>query len=176
MKELIEKISLRARVAFIVLCIENALRNENKLVKWEKVLEIFWSQTSMQFVDEWLYEISRVMPESILEDEYEENETISVNEFSELKILYSNTPKYIFELMELAFECGTIDLYGAVENDSDKTILSVLKSIEIMKERNIELPNIELLKKYNISEKGGWGNQFVKEDILNKNNFTKYRC
>lgn len=170
MKELIEKISLRARVAFIVLCIENALRSENAFIKWNIVLEVFWSQTSMPFVDEWLYKISKVMPESILEDEYEENETISFNEFSELKLLYKNTPKHIFELMELAFECGTIDLYGAVENDSEKTVLFVLSSIEIMKAKNIELPNIELLKKYSISENSGWGNQFTKEEIFSENN------
>ena len=117
MRELIKKISLRARLAFIILCIENALRKDNSLVKWNKILEIFWSQTSMQFVDEWLYEISKVMPESILEDEYEDNETISFNEYSEFKILYRNTQKFIFQLMEIAFECGTLDLYGAIEND-----------------------------------------------------------
>jgi hypothetical protein len=168
MRELIKKISLRARLAFIILCIENALRKDNSLVKWNKILEIFWSQTSMQFVDEWLYEISKVMPESILEDEYEDNETISFNEYSEFKILYRNTQKFIFQLMEIAFECGTVDLYGAIENDSEKTILSVLKCIEIMKENDIELPNIELLKKYNVSENDGWGNQFTKGDIFNE--------
>lgn len=170
MKELIEKISLRARVAFIIMCIENALRREKSFVKWNKILEIFWSQTSMQFVDEWLYEISKVMPESILEDEYEENDIINLSEYSEFKRLYKNTPKHIFELMEFAFECGTSDLYGAVQNNSDQTIRSVLKCIEIMNEKNIELPNIELLKKYSFTENGGWGNQFTKEDILNENN------
>lgn len=169
MKELIEKISLRARVAFIILCIENSLRKENSFIKWSKVLDVFWSQTSMQFVDEWLYEISKVMPDSILVDEYDENETISLKEYSELKILYRNSPKYIFELMEFAFECGTIDLYGSVDNNSDKTIAPVLKCIEIMKENNIELPNIELFKKYSISENGGWGNPFTKKDIFNEN-------
>jgi hypothetical protein len=170
MKELIGKISLRARVAFIILCIENALRSEDTLVKWNKVLELFWSQTSMQFVDEWLYEISKVMPESILEDDYEENETISFAEYSKIKSIYKSTPKYIFELMEFAFECGTIDLYGAVEENSNKTIQSVLKCIEIMKEKNIELPKIELLEKFSISENGGWGNQFTREEILDENN------
>lgn len=167
MKEKIEKISLRARLAFIILSMENALKKNNLSSKWTKVLNIFWSQTSMQFVDEWLYEISKVMPESILEDEYEENETISLEEYSELRILYGNTPKYIFELMEIAFECGTIELYGAIENNSDKTILSVLKCIEIMIENDIELPNIELLKKYSISENQGWGRTFTKADIFN---------
>lgn len=167
MKEKIEKISLRARLAFIILCLENALNKNNSSSKWTKVLTIFWSQTSMPFVDDWLYEISKVMPESILEDEYEENEIISFEEYSELKILYGNTQKYIFELMEIAFECGTIELYGAIENDSDKTILSVLKCIEIMIENDIELPNIELLKKYSISENQGWGRTFTKADIFN---------
>lgn len=169
MKDQLEKISIRARVAFIVLCIENVLKNNNSYSKWNKVLEIFWLQTSIQFVDEWLYEISKVMPECILEDEYEENETISFKEYSELKVLYLNTPKYLFELMEFAFECGTVDLYGAIENNSENTILPVLKCIDMLKEKNIELPNIEFLKKYNISENGGWGNPFTKEDIFNEN-------
>jgi hypothetical protein len=71
--------------------------------------------------------------------------------------------------MEFAFECGTIDLYGAVGNNSNKTILPVLMCVKIMKENDIELPNIELLKKYTILENGGWGNQFTKEDIFNEN-------
>ena len=165
MREKIEKISLRARVAFIILCLENALKKNNSYSKWTKVLQLFWSQTSMQFVDEWLYEISKVMPDSIVEDDYEENETISFDEYSELKILYANASEYVLELMEIAFECGTIELYGTIENNSEKTILSVLKCIEIMEENEIELPNIELLKKYSFSSNQGWGIEFTKEQI-----------
>jgi hypothetical protein len=170
MKEKIKKISLRARVAFIILCLENALKKNNLFSKWTKILNIFWSQTEMQFVDEWLYEVSKVMTESILDDGYEENETISLDEYLEIKVLYKSTPKYIFELMEFAFECGTIELYGAIENNSDKTILSVLQCIEIMKENEVKLPNIELLIKYTFSKNGGWGIQFSKEDIFHENN------
>ncbi|QYS89467.1 hypothetical protein [Flavobacterium davisii] len=170
MKEIIEKISLRARVAFIILCMEKSVKNIGYNVSWDKVFKIFWLQTNIKFVDEWLYEVSKIMPESILEDEYEENITITLEDYFELKKLYKNTPKFIFDLMELAFECGTIDLYGEIENNSDKTMQSVLRCIEIMYNNNIELPNIDLLKKYSISENRGWGREFTKEQIFNESN------
>ncbi len=168
MRELIENISIRGRVAFIILCIENVLKCQNHFTKWNKVLEIFWSQTNSDFVDEWLYKISKVMPESILEDEYVENDVISFIEYSELKVLYDSSPKYLFELMECAFECGTKALYGTVHNNSDETILPVLMCVDIMNRENIELPNIELLKKFNSNENFGWGIQFTKVDIYNQ--------
>lgn len=170
MKELIEKMSLRARVAFIILCIENALKKDNSLAKWTKILKIFWSQTKMQFVDEWLYEVSKIMPESILEDQYKENNTISFKDYLEINEIYKHTPKHLFDLMELAFECGSVDLYSEIENGSDKTIQSVLKCIEIMKSNQIELPNLELFKNFTITENHGWGRTFTKNDILNENN------
>lgn len=170
MKEKIEKISIRARVAFIILCLENAIKKNTAIVSWNKVLNVFWLQTSIHFVDEWLYEVSKIMPESILEDEYEENDTITLEDYTKLKELYKTAPRFLFELMELAFECGTIDLYGGIENNSEKTIQSVLHCIEIMNKNNIELPNIDLLKKYSISENHGWGKTFTKEEIFNESN------
>lgn len=166
MRELIRKISLRARVAFIILCIENALEKESIKSRIQKTLIIFWHQTSIQFVDEWLYQVSKVMPDSILEDDYEDNEIITYQDFSELKESYKSIPKFVFELMELGFECGTIELYGTVENESEKTIQVVIRAIEIMKENNITLPNIELLQKFTITENGGWGREFIREEIF----------
>jgi hypothetical protein len=167
MREQIKKISIRARVAFIILCIENAVENSSVIVKWQKVFNVFWLQTSIQFVDEWLYNISKVMPESILDDEYEENDTLTHNDYVHLRDLYKTVPKYIFELMELAFECGTIELYGKIENESERTIQIVLKAVEIMKQHDGALPNIDLLQKFIISENSGWGIQFTREEIFN---------
>jgi len=168
MREKIERLSIRARVAFIILCLEKSVENSSKPSKWQKVLDVFWLQTNIQFVDEWLYNISKVMPESILDDAYEENDTLSYNDYVELDFLYKTVPKYIFELMELAFECGTIELYGAIENKSERTIELVLKAIETMKQNDIVLPNIDLLKKFTITENSGWGRQFTREDIFNE--------
>jgi hypothetical protein len=95
-------------------------------------------------------------------------ETITYQEFYELKESYKSIPKFIVELMELGFECGTIELYSTIENDSEKTIQVVLRAIEILKENHINLPNIELLQKYSISENSGWGIKFNRDDIFNE--------
>ena len=106
MRELIKKISIRARVAFIILCIENAFQHLKFNVELQKTLNVFWLQTNNTFVDDWLYQVSKVMPDSILEDDYEDNELLTHIEYIKLRESYKFVPKFIFELMECAFECG----------------------------------------------------------------------
>jgi hypothetical protein len=166
MKEEIKSISIRARVAFIILCIENAIDTFEEKKEWDIVLSILWKQSSLEYVDEWLYICSYIMPDSILKDEYEENDTISIEDYKRIKLLYTQSPKYIFDLLECVFECGTIELYGRIVDNSEKTVQSVLNAIEIMKENHIRIPAVEMLKKYSITENDGWGRIFKKHEIV----------
>jgi len=159
-------ISIRARFAFTVLCLENAIKMLNqKNSLWELVLANVWSLTSMKFVDEWLYKISRIMPSSILEDDYEDNDEISYSQYNELKTLYLKTPQIIFDIMEYIFECGTVDLYGKVVDNSPKTLKILDDLVILMEENKIPLPDIKLLEKYPFSENEGWGREFEKGEI-----------
>ncbi len=170
MKKIIKNISLRARVAFIILCIENALEKLVLKDKIQKTLNVFWHQTSIEFVDEWLYEVSKVMSDSILCDDYEENDVLTHKDYLYLKESYKSIPKFVFELMECAFECGTIELYGMIDSQSEKTIQIVLKTIQIMEQNSIPLPDMNLFEKFPITENNGWGRAFTREDIFNESN------
>jgi hypothetical protein len=75
-------ISLRGHVAFPVLCLKNAIEKFNqKNNSFDIVLNILWSLTSMKYVDEWLYKVSRIMPLSIFDDQYEDNNKISFSQY-----------------------------------------------------------------------------------------------
>ncbi len=170
MKEKIKQISIRARVAFGILCLENALDNLELKSNWQKVLEVLWIQTDIEYVDEWLYIVSKIMPDCILEDNYEDNKIISLQDYNTLKLLYSSSPKYILELIEFVFEIGTIELYGKIMDYSEKTTQMVLEIIRIMEINKINYPELKLFDKYSILENNGWGRRFTKEQIFNNYN------
>ena len=66
----------------------------------------------------------------------------------------------------MLLNAGTVELYGKIENQSEGTIKTVLRAIQIMDKNNIDLPNIDILQKFPISENGGWGRKFRKIDIF----------
>jgi hypothetical protein len=166
MKSKLYNISIRGRVAYSALCLENAINKlKCKNSGWNSVLDIIWSFTSIQYVDDWLYMISHVMPSSILEDDYEENEMLGFDKYQEIKSLYHITPSVIFEILEFIYECGTVDLYGKIIDNSPKTLRIINDLEKIMKENEIPLPNTKVLEKYHFEENEGWGKTFNRQDL-----------
>jgi hypothetical protein len=164
-------ISIRARVAFAILCLESAVEKiSKKNPTWEIVFTKLWAFTSIAHVDEWLYQISIVMPSSILEDTYEENKEISLADFNSLKSLYLKTESVIFEILECVFECGTIELYSKVTNHSPRTLAVMEKLTALMIKNQIPMPDINSLLKFPFTENGGWGRPFRKDEISKEPN------
>ena len=163
----IESLSIRARVAYGTLCLEKALNNhDDKNEAWQFVLDKFWLFTNLEYVDEWLYIISKVMPDSILDDDFNEESGITLEEHKRLKKLYKNTPQFIFDIMEGIFNCGRRHLYGAVTPKSPETVEFIKSIKKIMSSNKMEMPKLGDLKKYSINEHQGWGTTFERRDLF----------
>jgi hypothetical protein len=163
----IQSLSIRARVAYGILCLENVLKQNVPLkADWQMILDKFWLFTQLEYVDEWLYIVSEIMPGSILDDLYSDELSITWTEYQQLKKVYENTPSFIFEIMECIFNCGRRHLYGAVTPQSPETLEYIKLLQKIMRKHKVALPNVEGLLKYHFNKHQGWGDTFEKKDLF----------
>lgn len=161
--DILEKISIRGRMAYAI-CLFERLLLHYKCGKqeWGWLLEKLWTYTSIEYLDDWMYELAEYMPDSISEDSpYDEDcEFITVDEFNSLYDLYSKSSPDIISFLQLLFELGTIDLYSGLVDNSSKTIKKLNEAINILNNNNIDVIAIESFKKYSFDECNGWGESF----------------
>lgn len=159
--ETFRDISIRGRMAYLICSFEKLLLHYNcNKEEWRNILEKLWKYTSMQYLDEWLYELAEYMPNSILEDTMEEAEYITEYEFEYLNIVYRKTSQDILLFLEIIFKCGTCDLYTKLYDDSPNTLQKVEEAIDILKRNNIDLVDVKPFEKHSFHECNGWGNCF----------------
>ena len=159
--EILEKISIRGRVAYTICLFEQILEYYKcKGQEWKIVLEKLWTYTNIDFLDDWMYELAEYMPDSILEDTVDDCEFITIEEFNHLYNLYSKSCSEIKLFLKLIFEIGTIDLYSKLVDNSPNTIEKVKEAINILNNNNIRAISIEPFEKYSFNECNGWGKQF----------------
>lgn len=165
----IEKISIRARVAFGILCLENTVLFYNKVfLDWSFVYKVLWSFMKGK-VGDWHYPMAEISPRSVLFDATyaeKEMEFLTEEEYNNLREVYSNSNTVINSIINLIFEIGTRDLYSSIVNESQDTIKYLQEIIHLLEENNIPLPDIKLFETYTINENDGWGREFGRDDIL----------
>ncbi|AEA42353.1 hypothetical protein [Fluviicola taffensis] len=167
----IEKISIRGRVAFGILCLEMFIKHLNyDFSKWKIIIDELWSFTNSN-IGLWHEKISEMTPFSILEEipfEKKGCECINEKKHNELQLLYKNSNAEILKIINLIFDIGTRDSYSSISNFSPDTIKYLNEIISILEQNSIQLPNEKLFINQSISENQGWGKEFSKEDILSE--------
>ncbi|GAA4275919.1 hypothetical protein [Aquimarina mytili] len=165
-------ISIRGRVAYAIICLENAIRfYEKENLDWLYIFNLLWAYTKDE-VGNWHYPMAESTPKSIMFDaDYssKEMEYIDRDEYEKLSLLYKNSNNTINYIIDKLFEIGTRDLYSSIINNSPDTLKYLQEIIDVMEERGITLPNIKFFQKFPISENEGWGRKFLREDIFNEN-------
>jgi len=170
MKNVIKKISIRARVGYALECLEVILKEKAHDKKtWKFLLSKLWEYTYTENLGEWHYRISEMTPFSILENiPYSKKacEYLTKAEHNILKEIYTKTDKKILVIIDLVFEIGTLDLYSSIVDGSPRTVILLEKIIKILEYEKIkEIPLLPYLR-YDISKNNGWGEPFNKSDIL----------
>lgn len=157
----LECISIRGRMAYLICTFEKLLLYYNcKKEEWKCILEKLWTYTSIQYLDEWMYELAEYMPNSILEDTIDGAEYITESEFKHLYKLYNESNQEICSFLEIIYECGTCELYSRLCDCSPSTLEKVGQAIDILKMHNIDLIDTIPFKIYSYSERKGWGSCF----------------
>jgi hypothetical protein len=165
-----ENISIRARVAYGILCLESLINffqlDKNK---WEFVLKELWKYTNSN-VGRWHEVMSEIIPFSVCEEiDFQEKGCVIINEqtHNQLKDIYSEVNQDLLAIIDLVFEIGTRDLYSTITNKSQDTLLYIQKINTILNKYKIDPPNYRIFEKYSISENNGWGIEFTRDDIFN---------
>lgn len=155
------KISIRGRMAYLLCVFENILvffKCEKK--DWNWILDKLWQYTSIEYLDDWMYEIAEYMPESVMEDNTDDIEYITESELKRLKDLYKNNPAEVNKMLRIIYEAGTIDLYTRLQNGSQNTLVKLQEGIDIAIKTGVKLPDISEFEKYRFIEGNGWGFPF----------------
>lgn len=167
----LEDLSIRARVAFAIECLEKLINKEaNSDFNWEEsLLSKLWSYTSTNNLGYWHYLIGESIPWAVLEDlPYEEKmcDYINKSEHDELRRSYQGSSKELQNCIDLIFDIGTTDLYSSITNKSPRTILVLKEIILILEENFLQIPDIRRFENYQIDKEEGWGCRFHKSDLI----------
>ena len=168
--EIFLTLSIRARVAYGILCLEQTLQKLGyDYNHWQFLLDTLWSYTYSN-PGAWHMIAAEITPLSIVENsEYNsiDFECITQEQYSLLKRMYSTIPKEYFVIFELIFEIGTKDLYASIVNGSKETHGFLSAIVKVLEENKIDVPDIpKFLIKQGIEENYGWGNPFYRNDIF----------
>ncbi|WP_109833251.1 hypothetical protein [Reichenbachiella versicolor] len=168
MKEEFKEVSIRGRVGFAILCFESfiEIQDSSNLQEWKYLLKKLWEFTKLKFVDDWLDLVSAVMPLSVLEDPFDPEEVITIDEYSFLKKLYARSDPKILELIEFIFKLATVELYSEIKNYSPRTLDLLNDIIGVCKSANVKIPDVSLFKKFSITDSSGWGFPFDRSDVF----------
>lgn len=92
---------------------------------WIDVIKKLWDYTSIEYIDDWYYEMAEYIPDSLLETDYydkDDFEYLAETDFRTLKLCYKESNIVLSKIFRLIFEIGTLEIYGKLENYSVVTL------------------------------------------------------
>lgn len=170
--EKLNKISIRGRVAYGIICLERAIAHFGfDKYDWSYLLNLLWSITYSK-LGVWHYPLAECTGRSIINDEeyLEDLDFLTKEKFWELNKLYKNANSTVLKIIDLIFEISTRDLYSSIANNSQDTLGYLIEIIELMEQNNIPLPDVELFERFPIAEGDGWGREFTRDELMNEIN------
>ena len=168
-----KEISIYGCLAYCICCFENYILSLNcDKDEWKIIFNKLWSMDSMEYFDDWVYQVMELKPECILEYSYYDSpsewEYIDEVTFHKLNSLYRQCTKCkeindffdkILNGIEL-YTSSSLTAHSLIEH-MDKVFLPFITTL------NIELPDINLFNKFSIKEMNGWGVP-VSRDMIEK--------
>ncbi|MGB3513539.1 MAG: hypothetical protein WBA93_30880 [Microcoleaceae cyanobacterium] len=169
-EEKFRDISIRGRIAYMLLCLEALLKKNNDTRQgWDYLLEKFWMYTNIEFLDDWQDIAAELLPDSIEEvSDFEsgEFEYLDKENFYSIKLLYSKINEEHSELIETIYFMGTLELFGALVNNGEQSLKYLKKAHTLFKKNQIKFPAISSVSRFNFYKNNGWGEPFRREDII----------
>ncbi|TWP27059.1 hypothetical protein ETU08_07650 [Apibacter muscae] len=159
MKNSIKKISIRGRMYFCLVCLQNAFK-QNNINNGESnlIINIIKEFLESNNLSDWEELANNIQPINILDEKF------NINDFSfehklvlKLKIFYEHIPAYLTEMIDYTLDVGLNNLYGGTGEYSPLTLEPVLKIIDLCKENSIEFPDINNFLQYSYQDDDGWG-------------------
>ncbi len=164
--EMLKDISIRGRMAYLICSFERLLIHTGiNIEEWEMVLDKLWAYTSVDYIDDWMYELAEYMPNCILEDTMDDVEYITEKEYDYLYGLYRKTAQDVLLFLKIIFECGTCEIYARVCDHSPDTLRKVDEAIQILNRNKVKLLEVKSFEKFKYSECDGYGEHFDGKEL-----------
>ncbi|WP_259016787.1 hypothetical protein [Emticicia fluvialis] len=163
-----KRISIRGRVAFSIVCLENSIKHfQLSELEWDFLLKLLWNYTSIN-MGTWHYQVAECIPRGVLNDtdDLSDLDFLSETQFWSLNQLYKKCNNELLEIIDLIFFIGISDLYSSIENYSPQTIEYLQEILLIMNKHKIPLPPVNMFYQFSITEYNGWGREFTREDVF----------
>ncbi len=156
------KISMNGRLAYTIMCAERYAIANYPLKEWKRLFSWLWKATS-SFYDEWYYRFMEILPEYLYEfKNYEDSnfDYLSKEDYMFYYELLKDVDVNMKTLIKIPTDISMIYSYMPIPGIGEDSIKLVNKSIKILKNKMIELPDPTQILFSSFEEKNGWGEQF----------------
>ncbi len=148
--EFLSNISIRGRVACVLLCIEEALVVEGiESEPTERMLDEFWVYVEDKKLNTW-------------EEKFVDNYAVIVRYCEDkndvLLGVFRGIPEYVLEMLSLAMQTALNNIYQDIINHSECTFHPCSTALHLAAAHGIAIPNLKDIEDLsNISQCSGWG-------------------
>lgn len=163
MKNAFGDISLRGRMAYVIMCAERYALAKKPDAEWHLVFENLWSIADDIMWDDWSDRVIDLLPEYIYElDAYNPDEFSWLDEdsFTLLKQLYTGMGETWATILKNLVDMEEIYAYTSIPGTGFESIALAEEVIQLMDKEGIPLPAISQVAFSSFSENGGRGNPF----------------
>ena len=169
--------TIRARMAFGICCIENALEKSGIVnAGWQEVFDLLWrfpTAEEIRDLGSWYENEQEGIPYCVLDEvPYKDAhfEYLSEEQYTRFKNLYTEAGAFICGLIDTTAHIGTQCLYGGVRDGAPITLNYLDKLTALMKEHSVPLPDIAFFQQFSyakdpVTDWPVWGKQ-ISVDVL----------
>lgn len=160
-KTIFNNISIRGRIAFCIMCVENYMKSTYPTANFSVVSKLMWNIVGdSDYIDNSAYHFMEIIPEYLYEfDSFVDSdfEYISEIEYEACKDLLSPSDETLNLIMHRIYDIAMEYAYEAIPTAGKKTIDYLFDVINILEERHIPLPDIASVLSSTFDQHDGWG-------------------
>ena len=153
-------ISIRGRIAYGILCMENYLAMKYPNTDFSHMLEKAWSIVSSENIDERAYEFMEIIPEYLFEfDNYTDAgyEYLSEQEYDIFIEIIPRSDETLNLIMHRIYDIAMNNAYAGFTAPAKETVALLFDIIDALKNAGIQLPDIKSVSNCDYSTYNGWG-------------------
>ena len=158
---------MNGRMAYAILCIEKYLLTEYPTENWFILSKLLWAATS-KYWDEWDNKFVEIIPQYLFEfDTYAESEfeELTEEEYNAFTALLKGKANTINHLLMKLQDLYEVYCYSSIPGNGSEASKIVLDICSILEQKGISLPDLKVVSFSAFSERDGWGNPFIGEEL-----------
>jgi len=162
-EERLKKVSIKGRMALGIRCLEINLQDLDLLgyPEVQKMLSDFWEYTSSNNLVDWEEKILEYEPwflfANVERNKYKGFRYLSNDEAQGIYNVMKKFEIRLSEIIEEVIEVGISNLYSGIREYSECSLRATINVLEMLKEINLPLPDLEKFERSKFSEHHGWG-------------------